>query len=67
MNTITMKSLISIFTPSNRWDLSGTMVTVTASNDFGPSLPLISQLVKVSPDSPIAHVVRQGDKKLQGQ
>ena len=66
MNTITMKSLISILHPATDRDLSGTMVTVTASNDFGPSLPLISQLVKVSPDSPIAHVVRQGDKKVTG-
>lgn len=55
-----------IYTLATDRDLSGTMVTVTASNDFGPSLPLISQLVKVSPDSPIAHVVRQGDKKVTG-
>lgn len=41
-----------IYTLTTDRDLSGTPVTVLASNDSGTSDPLVSKLVKVSPDSP---------------
>ncbi|TAH64838.1 MAG: hypothetical protein EWM47_11840, partial [Anaerolineaceae bacterium] len=55
-----------IYTLATDRDLSGTTVVVTASNDSGTSDPLITQLVKVSPDSPSVNKVYEGDKIITG-
>ena len=47
-------------------DISGTPVTVYAANEAGTSEPLVTKLVKVSPDSPAVNKVLAGDKKITG-
>lgn len=55
-----------IYTLVTDRDLSGTVVEVFASNESGTSDPLISQLVKASPDSPTTNPVLAGDKTITG-
>ncbi|NLO09970.1 MAG: hypothetical protein GX129_08925 [Clostridiales bacterium] len=55
-----------IYTLATDRDLSGTRVTVTASNDSGTSDALVTQLVKASPDSPTVNTVYEGDKTIKG-
>lgn len=47
-------------------DLSGTTVVVTASNESGTSDPLVTMLVKASPDSPMVNQVYEGDEVITG-
>jgi len=47
-------------------DLSGTAVTVTASNEAGTSDPLKSAVVKAAPDAPAVDPIRKGDNKITG-
>ena len=47
-------------------DVSGTVVKVTASNQVGTSDPLITELVKVSPDPPKVNKVYEGDTIITG-
>jgi 2',3'-cyclic-nucleotide 2'-phosphodiesterase/3'-nucleotidase len=55
-----------IYTLKTDRDLSGTKVTVTASNESGTSDPLVSKLVKVAPDSPKVNPILAGDKVITG-
>ena len=47
-------------------DLSGTAVTVTASNESGTSDPLKTQILKAAPDAPAVNPVYEGDKTITG-
>ena len=49
-----------IYTLATDRDVSGTSVTVTSTNESGTSDPLITQLVKVSPDPPTVNTVYEG-------
>lgn len=55
-----------IYTLAIDRDLSGTSVTITASNESGTSDPLVTKLVKVSPDAPSVNKVNEGDKVITG-
>lgn len=55
-----------IYTLATDRDVSGTSVTVTSTNESGTSDPLITQLVKVSPDPPTVNTVYEGDKIISG-
>lgn len=47
-------------------DLSGTKVVVTATNESGTSDPLVTKLLKTSPDSPAVKVIYEGDTTITG-
>jgi 2',3'-cyclic-nucleotide 2'-phosphodiesterase/3'-nucleotidase len=55
-----------IYTLATDRNVSGTSVTVTATNESGTSDDLLSQLVKASPDSPTVDTVYAGDKAITG-
>lgn len=55
-----------IYTIAIDRDVSGTSVKVTASNESGTSDPLLTQLIKTSPDSPTVNAVFAGDKNVTG-
>ena len=55
-----------IYTLATDRDVSGTVVKVTASNQVGTSDPLITELVKVSPDPPKVNKVYEGDTIITG-
>lgn len=55
-----------IYTFATDRDLSGTSVTVTATNESGTSDPLVSKIVKVSPDAPKVNPIAAGDKVITG-
>ena len=46
--------------------MSGTTVTVTASNESGTSEALNTKIVKVAPDAPKVDPVYEGKKKITG-
>ncbi len=47
-------------------DVSGTEVTVKATNEAGTSEILTSSIIKVAPDAPVVNAVKAGDKKITG-
>jgi len=55
-----------IYTFATDRDLSGTLVTVTATNDSGTSDPLITHLIKLSPDSPKVNPIKEKDTSITG-
>lgn len=55
-----------IYTLATDRDLSGTELVVTATNDSGTSDPLVTKIVKVSPELPIVNEVNEGDTSITG-
>lgn len=55
-----------LYTFATDRELSGTSVTVIASNDSGKSDPLVSQIIKVSPDSPKVDTIYKDDQVITG-
>ncbi|NLJ95818.1 MAG: hypothetical protein GX321_01580 [Clostridiales bacterium] len=55
-----------VYTFATDRDQSGTSVTVLASNDSGTSDPYVSQLIKVSPDSPKVNPIYEKDEVITG-
>jgi 2',3'-cyclic-nucleotide 2'-phosphodiesterase/3'-nucleotidase len=55
-----------IYTLETDRALSGTKVTITARNDAGTSDPLVTELVKAAPDSPVVNTIFAGDKTITG-
>ncbi|NLP33937.1 MAG: hypothetical protein GX359_01945 [Clostridiales bacterium] len=58
---------IYIYTFETDRDVSGTKVTITASNTMGTSDPFTSQLIKVAPDQPKVDTIKAGKKKITGK
>lgn len=55
-----------IYTLATDRDISGTSISVTAINESGTSDPLLAQVMKISPDSPVVNAVFAGDKTITG-